>query len=102
MGVLDRIGSGAGAAAGRGRWLARGAWLLAAAEALVAVKDHLEGRLSASERKRMVEIVKGSRGRPSNLSARDRAELQKLIGKVEPAQLAKTVAQSSLMGRRRR
>lgn len=85
-----------GSSAARGRWLARGAWLLAIAEGLVAVRDHLTSRLSEKERGRLVEIVKTSRGRPSNLSDRERRELQALIAKVEPRELAKTVASSSL------
>ena len=35
-----------GAAAARGRWLARGAWLLAAAEVVLAVRNHITGRLT--------------------------------------------------------
>ena len=35
-----------GAAAVRGRWLARGAWLLAAAEVVLAVRNHISGRLT--------------------------------------------------------
>ena len=61
-----------GAAAARGRWLARGAWLLAAAEVVVAVRNHVTHRLTTKERKRMVEIVRSSKGRPSNLSDRER------------------------------
>ena len=80
------------AAAARGRWLARGAWLLAAAEVVVAVRNHITGRLTDKERRRMVEIVRSSKGRPSNLSDRERRELRALLGKVEPRQLAQTVA----------
>jgi tellurite resistance protein len=91
-----------GAAAARGRWLARGAWLLAAAEVVVAVRNHLTDRLTAKERKRMVEIVRSSKGRPSNLSDRERGELRGLLGKVEPGELAKKVATSPFAGRLRR
>jgi enhancing lycopene biosynthesis protein 2 len=91
-----------GAAAARGRWLARGAWLLAAAEVVVAVRNHLTDRLTPKERKRMVEIVRSSKGRPSNLSDRERRELRGLLGKVEPGELAKTVATSPFAGRLRR
>jgi tellurite resistance protein len=86
-------------AAARGRWLARGAWLLAAAEVVVAVRDHVTGRLTEKERKRMVEIVRSSRGRPSNLSDRERKELRGLLAKVEPRQLATKVATTGF-GRR--
>jgi hypothetical protein len=88
-----------GATAARGRWLARGAWLLAAAEVVLAVRNHFATRLSEKDRQRMVEIVKASKGRPSNLSDRQRKELKSLLGQVEPAELAKTVATSGFAAR---
>jgi hypothetical protein len=88
-----------GAAAARGRWLARGAWLLAAAEVALAVRNHVAGRLSEKERKRMLEIVRSSKGRPSNLSDRERKELRGLLAKVEPRELVKTVASSRVASR---
>jgi hypothetical protein len=100
--VLDRLAGGAASAAARGTWLARGAWLLAVAEVLVAVRNHLSDRLSEQDRRRLVEIVRTSHGRPANLSDRERRDLRELIGKIEPAELAKTVASSGLGGRLRR
>lgn len=90
------------AAAARGRWLARGAWLLAAAEVVVAVRNHISGRVTEKERRRMVEIVRSSKGRPSNLSDRERKELRSLLAKVEPRELAKTVATTGFARRFRR
>ncbi len=90
--IPQRLGS----TASRGTWLARGAWLLAIAEGLVAVRNHLTDRLTEKERKRLVEIVRSSKGLPTNLSDRERKELSALIAKVEPRELAKTVASSSL------
>lgn len=87
------------AAAQRGRWLARGAWLLAAAEVVLAVRNHVATRLSEKDRARMAELVKASKGRPSNLSDRQRKELKGLLDQVEPRELAKTVASSSFAGR---
>jgi hypothetical protein len=97
-GALTEIGS----AAARGRWLARGAWLLAAAEVVVALRDHITSRLSDKERRRMVEIVRTSKGRPSNLSDRERKELQALLAQTEPREMVKTVARSSFASRFRR
>jgi len=57
--------------------------LLAAAEILLLAKDHFE-RLEPRDRRRIVELVKRGRGRPSNLSARDQRELSALIAKAEP------------------
>jgi len=88
-----------GAAADRGRWLARGAWLLAATEVVLAVRNHVNARLSEKDRQRMVEIVKASKGRPSNLSDRQRKELKRLLDQVEPRALAKTVATSGFASR---
>jgi hypothetical protein len=105
MGALTRIADSLrdpGAAAARGRWLARGAWLLAAAEVVVAVRDHIAGRLNDKERRRMVEIVRTSKGRPSNLSDRERKELQALLGKVEPRELLKTIGTTGFGRRFRR
>jgi hypothetical protein len=87
------------AAAERGKWLARGAWLLAAAEIVMAVKNHVTDRLTPRERNRIFEIVRSSKGKPSNLSNRERAELQAMLVKVEPRELVKKVAASSLAGR---
>src|SRR5947208_16677177 len=78
-----------GEAAARTKWLARGAWLLAAGEVVLAVRDHITGRLSEKERRRMMQIVRSSKGRPSNLSERERKELQALLGKIEPRELGK-------------
>jgi hypothetical protein len=87
------------AAAERGKWLARGAWLLATAEVVMAVKNHVTDRLSSKERNRIVEIVRSSKGRPSNLSNRERAELQSMLVKVEPRELVKKVATSPFASR---
>jgi enhancing lycopene biosynthesis protein 2 len=103
---LDTLSDPA-AAAQRGKWLARGAWLLAAGEVVMAVKNHVTDRLTSKERNRLVEIVRSSKGRPSNLSNRERAELQAMLIKVEPRELVKKVATSPFAsrfgsGRRRR
>jgi tellurite resistance protein len=102
MPPLTRAAGTVSSAAARGKWLARGAWLLAVAEGLVAVRNHLNDRLSERERSRLVEIVKSSKGLPTNLDDGERRELQKLIAKIEPRELAKTVASSSLGARARR
>ncbi|HKH23418.1 MAG TPA: hypothetical protein VKA88_07330 [Solirubrobacterales bacterium] len=91
-----------GAAAARGKWLARGAWLLAAGEVVLAVRNHITDRLTEKERKRMVEIVRSSKGRPSNLSDRERRELQSLLQKIEPRQLVKRVTTTGFASRMRR
>ncbi len=87
------------AAAARGKWLARGAWLLAAAEVVVAVRNHVCDRLTdegAQAHGRDRPLLQGP---PSNLSDRERKELRALLGKVEPGELAKKVATSPFAGR---
>lgn len=99
--IRESVGDPAATAA-RGRWLARGAWLLAAAEVVVALRDHVTSRLSEKERRRMLEIVRSSKGRPSNLSDRERKELQGLLAQTEPREMLKTVGRSGLASRFRR
>jgi hypothetical protein len=92
---IRRAASGAGdraaAGAARGKWLARGAWLLALAEVAVVVKSHFD-RLDQKERNRLVEIVKTSKGRPSNLDDKERRELRQLIEKIGPGELGRSMA----------
>ena len=99
MSGIEKIGQLAGSTATRGKWVARGAWLLALAEVVLLVKDHLD-RLDADERRRLVEIVRSSRGLPSNLTRREKAELKRMIDKIEPNELVKGVAAAAIGGRR--
>jgi hypothetical protein len=87
----ERVGRFAGGTAARGRWLSRGLLLLTLAEVAVLFKEHLD-RLSPKERQRLVEIVKESKGRPRNVSDREREEIKKMIDKIGPAELARGVA----------
>lgn len=57
--------------------------LLAIAEVAVLARDHVE-RLEPDERRRVLELLRLGRGRPSNLSARERDELAALVAKAEP------------------
>jgi len=88
-----------GAAVERTRWLARGAWLLAAGEVVLAVRNHVNAHLTERDRQRMLEIVRSSKGRPSNLSDRERRDLKMLLAKVEPRELARTVGSSGFASR---
>jgi hypothetical protein len=53
------------------------------AEVAMLAKAHYE-RLTPAERRRLVLLVRETKGRPSNLSERQRRELEKLVAKVEP------------------
>lgn len=57
--------------------------LLAVAEIVVLAREHLQ-KLEPHERRRLAELVRHGRGRPSNLSSKERRELGSLLAKVEP------------------
>jgi len=99
---IDDLLKDPGAVAARGKWLARGAWLLAAAEVVLAVRLFIAAPPTERERKRMLEIVRSSKGRPSNLSDRERKELQALLQKIEPRALVRRVASTGFASRFRR
>jgi hypothetical protein len=66
--------------------------MLILAEVGMLAKDHFE-RLSPTERRRLVVLVRDAKGRPSNLSARNRRELEDLVAKIEPKRFAATAAE---------
>jgi hypothetical protein len=65
--------------------------LVIIAEVAILAGQHL-GRLTPAERRRLITLVRRGRGRPSRLTQRDRAELSRLVAKVEPKLFAKSVA----------
>jgi hypothetical protein len=62
--------------------------------------------LSAKERARLIELVRASRGRLSNLSARERRDLRKLLHRLDVRGIGRDLtalaARSRRGGRRRR
>jgi hypothetical protein len=65
--------------------------LLAIGEIVLLARTHLS-KLEPQERRRLVELMRAGRGRPSNLSAADREELTRLVAKAEPRLFAGSVA----------
>lgn len=65
--------------------------LLALAEIVSLAHDHV-ARLEPHERRRVLELLRTGRGRPSRLSAAQRAELHLLVAKADPRLFAGTVA----------
>jgi antitoxin (DNA-binding transcriptional repressor) of toxin-antitoxin stability system len=65
--------------------------LIALAEVAVIAHEHI-GRLEPKERRRIVELLRRGRGRPSNLSGKERRELALLVAKAEPRLFARSVA----------
>jgi hypothetical protein len=47
--------------------------------------------LEPKERTRLAELVKKSQGRPANLSPSERREVRRLVAKLEPGSIARSV-----------
>jgi hypothetical protein len=72
-------------------------------QTLVVVGRRLGG-LSSRDRTRLLELLRESRGWPGRLGDRDRAELRKLVGKLDVRGMARELvplARSAGRGRRR-
>jgi hypothetical protein len=65
--------------------------LLAVAQAAVATKRHWD-KLTPEERRSLARLVRKSRGRPSNLSLRERNQLRRLVAKLELRRLGRDIA----------
>jgi hypothetical protein len=78
-------------------------WVLTVAEAVVATRRHWSG-LDPHTRRRLLELVTKSRGRPSNLTAAEKRELRSLVGRMNLTKLGRDLAvvASPLRGGRRR
>lgn len=55
-------------------------------------RDHWEKQLSARQRRRAIDLLRKSGGRPSNLSKRERKELARLVQAFDPIEFAKLQA----------
>jgi hypothetical protein len=69
---------------------------MAIAELLLLARQHLS-KLEPHERRRVVELVRRGRGRPRNLTERERRELARLVEKTAPREFAST-AMKRLVG----
>jgi hypothetical protein len=80
-------------------------WAFVVAEALSTKRRHFDG-VSPHARRRAVELVRRSKGRPSNLSSHEKNELRRLVGEMDLWQLSKDLAAVAspvgMPGRRRR
>lgn len=61
--------------------------LLSIAEVGLIARDHVQ-RLTPTERRRLLSLVRAGRGRRSNLNSGEREELTALVAKLEPRLLA--------------
>lgn len=93
--IPSKISSAAGAG---GRWAM---WLriLVLANVALAIKRHLD-LLEAEEKRELGDLVRRSKGRPSNLTKAQRERLRGLVDKLEPSDLAREAAESVVPLRR--
>ena len=61
--------------------------LISIAEIGLLARDHVL-RLTPQERRRLLELIRDARGRPSQLSRAERDELAELVARLEPRLLA--------------
>jgi hypothetical protein len=92
MAVIPRIGT---TLARRTRFLAGRLWLIAAFEIGWIARRHWR-RLEPEERRRLIELARKSKGRPSKLSERERREAAELLEKLDYAELGGNVAATVL------
>ncbi len=88
MSFLGRFGM---RLARRSRWVARRLWLVAAVQVALLTRSHWR-RLEPEERRRLVELARKSKGRPSRLTARERQEAAELLDKIDYAEYGGNVA----------
>jgi hypothetical protein len=58
--------------------------------------------LDAGDRSRLADLVRKSQGRPNRLSAAERADVRRLVAKLEPAGIARSVMPFGRHAMRRR
>jgi hypothetical protein len=63
---------------------------------------HLQEVTSPEDRRRVMEIVRRSRGRPQNLTARDKDELRRIGGQLQLGRFLMAAGPRAVFGRGRR
>jgi hypothetical protein len=67
-------------------------WPIYVVRSAFAAAGHVGNRLTPRQRERVLYLLKRSKGRPSSLTAKQRQELRRLLGKIEPFGLAQAIA----------
>ena len=67
-------------------------WPIYVARSAYAAAGHVGDRLTPRQRERVLYLLRRSKGRPSNLTAKQREELRRLLDKAEPLGLVQAVA----------
>ena len=70
-------------------------------ELAVTLRRHWK-RLEAAERAELAALIKKSQGRPTRLDASERRQVRRLVAKLEPGQIARSVVPIGRRARRRR
>ncbi len=73
---------------------------LALLEILGAGKS-LWDELDSADRRRLVELLRKSKGRAGNLSPRERRELREIAGRLQLLRFGRNAATAAMMGQRR-
>ena len=71
-------------------------------ELAVTLRRHWK-RLEPTERAELAELIRKSQGRPGNLDAAERMRVRRLVAKMEPGQIARSVmpiGRRAMKGRR--
>jgi hypothetical protein len=74
------------------RWFIPWMWPIYVARGALAIRKHVADRLTERQVRRFFYLLRRSKGRPSNLTARQRQEFKRLLDRVEPFGLAKAIA----------
>ena len=72
-------------------------------ELAMTLRKHWQ-RLAPDDRKRLTELIKKSQGNPTRLSTSERADVRRLVAKLEPAAIARSlvpIGRRATTGRRR-
>jgi hypothetical protein len=74
------------------RWVLPWTWAFRGARATYAAGGHVRERLTPDERRRLLRLIRKSRGRRANLTAREQWQVRRLARKIDPRDLIRAVA----------
>lgn len=77
--------------------LGRYTWPLAGVRVARTAHAQWQQRLTARQRKQAWELIRASHGRPSNLTPKQRKQLQHLIGTLRPVDFARGLALAAIV-----
>ena len=75
-------------------------WLIAL-EIINAGREHWS-ELDPGDRRKLTELLRKSKGRPQNLSQREKTQLKEIAGRLQLLRFARRAATAAAVGRKRR